>query len=66
MEEAEGFLNGLMHDGIIAMTPQEIFKLASAEGITKAAVRRAKEKLGIVSKKEGFPAAVVGWKASEL
>ena len=63
VQEAEAFLDGLMKDGHIALVPQEIFKLASAEGITKAAIKRAKENLRLVSRKEGFPAAVVGWQA---
>lgn len=61
VQEAEGFLVGLMQDGVIAHTPQEIFMRASHEGITKAAVKRAKDKMRLVSKKEGFPAVVVGW-----
>jgi len=62
VENAEKFLNGLMQDGVIALTPKEIFKRASDEGISKAAVIRAKEELGLVSVKEGFPADVVAWK----
>ena len=34
------------------MTPEEIFKAASEEGINKATVKRAKQKLGLVSRKE--------------
>jgi putative DNA primase/helicase len=64
VQEAEAFLAGLMHEGVIALTPEEIFKLASAEGITKAAVKRAKENMRLVSKKLGFPAAVVCWQVA--
>ncbi len=65
VQEAEGFLTGLMQDGVIALTPVEIFKLASAEAINKAAVKRAKENMRLVSKKEGFPAVVVGWQVEK-
>ncbi len=62
VQDAEEFLKGMMQNGVINMLPKDIFKKASDEGINKAAVRRAKDKLGWVSVKEGFPAAVVGWK----
>jgi putative DNA primase/helicase len=65
VQEAEKFLKGLMQDGKIALLPQEIFRRADDEGITKAAVKRAKANLGLVSKKEGFPAEVVGWQEDE-
>ncbi|HYT69218.1 MAG TPA: AAA family ATPase [Vicinamibacterales bacterium] len=65
VQEAEEFLGGLMVNGIIALTPDQIFKTASAEGITKAAVKRAKENLRLVSKKDGFPAVVVGWQVAK-
>ena len=65
VQEAEAFLRGLMQGDSIALPPLEIFKLASEEGITKAAVKRAKETLRLVSKKQGFPAAVIGWQVEK-
>jgi hypothetical protein len=65
VQEAEGFLAGLMKGGVIALTPAEIFKLAKAEGIAQASVKRAKENMRLVSKKDGFPAVVVGWQVEK-
>lgn len=66
VKEAEDFLKGLMKDGKIALLPEQIFKMAAdAEGITKAAIKRAKANLSLVSKKEGFPAGVVGWQEED-
>jgi hypothetical protein len=66
VQEAENFLKGLMQDGKIALPPEQIFKLASDEGTGRDAVLRAKRNLGLVSRKEGFPAVVVGWQEGEL
>ena len=67
VQEAEDFLTGLMQNGEIPLTPEEIFALGKKEGITPAAIRRGKEHLGLVSvKSKGFPATVVAWKDSEL
>jgi len=60
VEEAEEFLNRVLEGGLLP--PKEIEKRAKAELISMAAVRRAKEKLKVVSVKEGFPAEVVGWR----
>ena len=61
MQEAEEFLTGLMHDGKIEMPPDDIVKRAAAGLIGKAAIKRAKDNLGLISRKEGFPAVVVAW-----
>jgi hypothetical protein len=58
---AEEFLQRLMKDGSIDMKPADIFAAAGREGLAKSAVERAKANLGLVAKKSGFPAAVVGW-----
>jgi hypothetical protein len=52
VKEAQEFLKGLVNNKVIALPPQEIFKLANAEGFTKAAVKRAKENLRLVSRKK--------------
>ena len=65
VQEAEAFLTGLMENGVIALTPKEILKRANDECITAAAVKRAKENLRLVSKKEGYPAVVVGWQVEK-
>jgi hypothetical protein len=62
VQEAEEFLSGLMTAGVIEMTPGGIFKLAKADGITKSAVKRAKDRMNLVSKRAAeFPAPVIGW-----
>ncbi len=63
VEEAEAFLHGLMKDGVIELPAKTIFKLASDEGISKATLKRAKDRMGLISKKEGFPASVVAWQS---
>lgn len=60
--EAEEFLSGLMKNGAIDMLPDDIFKMARDEGIAKMAIKRAKKRMKLVSKKEGFPGEVVGWR----
>ena len=66
VQAAEEFLKGLMQDGKIGLPPDEIFAMAATEEITKAALKRAKDKLRLVSKKAGFPAVVVGWEVEEM
>ncbi len=62
VEKGEEFLIALMANGVINMTPKEIFKRASDEGLSKAAITRAKERLKLISvKNTEFPASVIGW-----
>lgn len=67
VEKGEAFLTALMVDGVINMAPKEIFKRASDdEGLSKAAITRAKERLKLVSVKNAeFPASVIAWKEPE-
>src|SRR5262249_28253135 len=60
--DAEEFLRGQMDaDGVIAMPAKDIFKAAKEEGHSRNSVLGAKEKLGLLSISEGFPAVVVRW-----
>jgi putative DNA primase/helicase len=64
VQQAEEFLMSLVNKetGEIVMTPKDIFKLAGDDGLSKAAITRAKDRLKFISVKDGFPAAVVAWK----
>jgi hypothetical protein len=59
VQEAEEFLYRVLEGGMLP--PQKVAELAKAQQITPSALKRAKEKLHVVSVKEGFPAVVVGW-----
>jgi hypothetical protein len=63
VQQAEEFLMALAQDGEIKLTPKEIFKLAGDDGLSKAAITRAKEHLKLISvKNTEFPASVIAWK----
>jgi hypothetical protein len=63
VEEAEEFLKRILVGELLA--PVEIFKLAKDEGISVAAIRRAKKNLELITvMSKDFPAKVIGWQYS--
>jgi len=56
---AERLLKKILADGLKPIT--EIEKAAEEAGISLASLRRAKLGLGVVSRKAGMPAKVIGW-----
>ena len=57
--DAESFLRGLLADGNMAAT--DILAEAKANGITPRTLKRAKAKLGVISKRKRYPGTPWAW-----
>lgn len=60
VRDAEDLLKAILINGAVVPIAS-IQKSAEESGIPWRAIQKAKEKIGVESKKEGFPAKVVGW-----
>jgi hypothetical protein len=61
-QEAEQFLRGLLGDGQ-SVPSNDVLRAAEGEGIKEKSLRKAKQRLKVVSEREGFgPGSVVKWR----
>lgn len=59
--DAENLLERILANGVIVPIA-DVKKAADAEALSWRAIQKAKDKLGVESHKQGFPAVVVGWR----